>query len=511
MTRLKELTGAERRISDLEPIGVIDIGSNSVRLVVYEGAVRAPTPVFNEKVLCGLGRTVASTGSLAPDAVERALQALQRFKTIARVLGVKNMRTIATAAVREAKNGREFLMRGEEAAGCKIEVLSGETEAKLAAQGIMMGFVDADGVAGDLGGGSLELIDICGGKLKDAVTLPLGGLRLIDTTDNRLDKAVDIIDGAISKVSWLKQGQGRSFYAVGGTWRALAKLHMEATNYPLRVMQGYAIQTKAAQDFAEMVRKSKKPQSLPGIAGVARARREVLPFGALVIERLLRQLQPSQVIFSVFGIREGLIYGLLPPQEKKRDPLLSFCEDYAALRSRSVEHAHELCRWTDQIFSDPDLTETPDERRLRHAACLLSDVGWRAHPDYRGEQSLNTIAQAGLGGVDHAGRIFLALSIYYRHESSDENGDHLSERLRALVSKRVQRRAKIVGSAIRTAHMLSIGMAGVIEDTPINYSNGKMCLTIPKPYAGLDGERLRRRFEQLAALVGKTAVLRVSG
>jgi exopolyphosphatase / guanosine-5'-triphosphate,3'-diphosphate pyrophosphatase len=509
VTRLKELSGAERRVTDLEPIGVIDIGSNSVRLVVYEGAVRAPTPVFNEKVLCGLGRSVATSGSLAPDAVERAVLALQRFKTIAHILGVKNLKAIATAAVREAKNGHEFLARGEAAAGCKIEVLSGEVEARLAAQGIMMGFVDADGIAGDLGGGSLELIDIAGGKLHDAVTLPLGGLRLIDTTGNKLDKAVDVIDEAIAGVSWLKQGQGRAFYAVGGTWRALAKLHMDASDYPLRVMQGYVIPTKPAQDFAELVRRSKKSQPIAGLANIARARREVLPFGALVLERLLRQLQPSEVVFSVFGIREGLIYGLLPAFEKKRDPLLSFCEDYASLRSRSIKHAHELCRWTDQLFALEVLAETSDERRLRHAACLLSDVGWRAHPDYRGEQSLNAIAHAGLGGVDHAGRVFLALAVFHRHESSDESGEALSERLRALVTKRVQKRAKIIGAAVRTAHMLSIGTAGVIDETQLLYEGETLVLMIPQAYAGLDGERLRRRFEQLASLVGKAAVIRI--
>ncbi|MBK9079041.1 MAG: exopolyphosphatase [Hyphomicrobium sp.] len=496
-------------MSELEPIGVIDIGSNSVRLVVYEGAVRSPTPLFNEKVLCGLGRSVATSGSLAPDAVERAIHALRRFRTIAHVLGVKTVIAIATAAVREAKNGPEFLKRGEEAAGCRIEVLSGETEARLAAQGIMMGFVDANGIAGDLGGGSLELIDLAGGKLKDAVTLPLGGLRLIDTTGNKLEKAVDIIDAAVSGVPWIKKAQGRAFYAVGGTWRSLAKLHMESINYPLRVMQGYSIAPRTALEFCEQIRRAKKSQAFPGIAGVARARREVLPYGALVLERLLRQLQPTAVIFSVFGIREGLIYGLLSEFEKARDPLLSFCEDYAAMRSRSIEHAHELCRWTDQIFTNPELAETPDERRLRHAACLLSDVGWRAHPDYRGEQSLNAIAHAGLGGVDHPGRICLALAVYHRHELSEGGGNGLSERLRALVSRRAQKRARIIGSAIRTAHMLSIGMAGVIDDTPLSYSGEKLVLTIPKVYAGLDGERLRRRFEQLATLVGKTAAIKL--
>jgi exopolyphosphatase/guanosine-5'-triphosphate,3'-diphosphate pyrophosphatase len=511
MTRWRELSGANERTAEMEPIGVVDIGSNSVRLVVYEGAVRAPTPVFNEKILCGLGRSVATTGSLGVEAVERALAALARFRVIAQILSVKNVRVIATAAVRDAQNGRDFIERGERAIRAKIEVLSGETEARLAAQGIMMGFVDADGVAGDLGGGSLELIDIALDRLNDAATLPLGGLRLIDTTGNKIERAAEVIDNALATLPWIRNGTGRTFYAVGGTWRALAKMQMDRVDYPLRVMQGYRLTTREALDLCEQFRKVKRPLDLPGITGVARARREVLPFGALVLERLLRQMEPRQVVFSVFGIREGLIYSLLTPFEQARDPLISFCEDYAKLRSRSLEHAYELCAWTEQLFADPSLEETAEERRLRRAACLLSDVGWRAHPDYRGEQSVNTIAHAGLGGVDHQGRIFLALSVFHRHETSEDNGAALSDRLRSLVSKRVQRRARIVGAAIRAAHMLSIGMAGVIDQTPLNVEDGALVLTLPRHYAALDGERLRRRFGVLAELVGKRPEVRITG
>nr|WP_210269907.1 Ppx/GppA phosphatase family protein [Hyphomicrobium methylovorum] len=505
-----EISGANERTDEMEPIGVIDIGSNSVRLVIYEGAVRSPTPVFNEKVLCGLGRSVATTGSLGIEAVERALSALARFSVIARILGVKNLRAIATAAVRDAQNGDEFIARGEAALGVDIEVLSGQKEALLAAQGIMMGFVDADGIVGDLGGGSLEIIDLDHDKLCEAVTLPLGGLRLIDATSNKIDRATDIIDGAISALPWLSRGEGGTFYAVGGTWRSLAKMHMDSINYPLRVMQGYKLSLRETLDFCEQFRKAKKPLDLPNISGVARARREVLPFGAIVLERLLRRMQPKQIVFSVFGIREGLIYGLLPPHERQRDPLISFCEDYAALRARSISHAWELCRWTDLLFADPALEETADERRLRHAACLLSDVGWRAHPDYRGEQSVNTIAHAGLGGVDHQGRIFLALSVFHRHEASEDSTAQLSDRLRSLVSKRVQRRAKILGSAIRAAHMLSIGMSGIIDQTPLSYENDSLVLTIPRVYADLDGERVRRRFGALANMLGKKLEIRIS-
>jgi exopolyphosphatase/guanosine-5'-triphosphate,3'-diphosphate pyrophosphatase len=511
VTRWKELSGANERTAELEPIGVVDIGSNSVRLVVYEGAVRAPTPVFNEKVLCGLGRAVASTGSLSDDAVACALAALSRFRLIAHILGVKNLIAIATAAVRDAENGAEFIERGERTLGVSIEMLSGDKEARLAAQGIMMGFVNDDGIACDFGGGSLELIDITQSDLREMASLPLGGLRLMDKTRNKLDRAAAVIDKGLARVPWLANGEGRDFYAVGGTWRSLAKMHMDQVRYPLRVMQGYRISCDEALELCEQFRKAKKPLELPGMASVARARREVLPFGALVLERLLKHMQPRQIVFSIFGIREGLIYGLLPAYEKLRDPLISFCEDYATLRSRSVEHAWELCHWTDQLFSNPDLKESPDERRLRHAACLLSDVGWRAHPDYRGEQSVNTIAHAGLSGVDHQGRIFLALSVYHRHEASDDNGGQLSERLRSLITKRAQRRARIVGAAVRAAHMLSIGMAGIIDQTPLTYEDDKLVLSIPRHYAALDGERLRRRFGALCDLVGKKPEIRITG
>lgn len=511
MSTLTQIFSDLRLSFEREPIGVIDIGSNSVRLVIYDGAVRAATPVFNEKVLCGLGRAVHSTGRLGDEAVERALAALSRFRVIARIVGVKNMRAIATAAVREAENGRDFITRGEKACGTKIEVLSGEKEAELAAHGIRMGFREADGFAGDLGGGSLELIDIYKDRLNEKVTLPLGGLRLIDSTGDKLDKAQALIDEHIGKIDWLAKGAGRPFYAVGGTWRALAKLHMDETNYPLRVMQGYSISTRDAILFCEKVRKAKKLSLFPGIDDVARARREVLPYGALVLERLLKLLAPSEVVFSVYGIREGLVFSLLPESERKKDPLICFCEDYARLHSRSYEHALELCDWTDRLFDGVDLLETAEERRLRHAACLMSDISWRTHPDYRGEKSLNVIAHSGLVGTDHPGRIFMALAVYFRHEGAGDVGaDALSDRLKNAISKQDLKRARIVGAAIRAAHMLSIGMPNVIDETPLSYDNQKLILTIPKHYASLDGERLRRRFEALATLVDRQAEVQIS-
>ena len=198
------------RFRELEPIAVIDIGSNSVRLVVYEGAVRSPTPLFNEKVLCGLGRSVASTGQLGSEAVTRALAALRRFQAICRILRVKNIRAIATAAVRDAADGTTFIAAAEEACGVAVQVLSGEREAELVAAGIFMGFPDPDGIGGDLGGGSLELIDIDRNRRRASVTLPLGGLRLIDTSGARLEQARLETDRSLATVDWLGRGSGRT-------------------------------------------------------------------------------------------------------------------------------------------------------------------------------------------------------------------------------------------------------------------------------------------------------------
>jgi exopolyphosphatase/guanosine-5'-triphosphate,3'-diphosphate pyrophosphatase len=500
--------------AELEPIGVVDIGSNSVRLVVYEGAVRSPTPIFNEKVLCGLGRQIGSTGHLGEEGVRSALDALSRFRAIARILRVKNVWAIATAACRDASDGPDFIARGERALGTRILVLSGQREAELAANGIMMGFRSPDGLAGDLGGGSLELIEVEGERLRESATLPLGGLRLLDAAEGRIEDAIDIVDDEIARVSWIDNGRSRLFYAVGGTWRAIARLHMEKSDYPLRVMHGYTMPTEEAIEFCEDIRKAKRLSALPGMEELSRQRREVLPYGALVLERLLKRLQPSAVDFSVFGIREGLVYSLLSEAERRKDPLLSFCHDYARQRSRSPEHAVELCAWTDALFEPPGPKETDEERRLRHAACLLSDISWRAHPDYRGEQSLILIAHAALGGIDHPGRVFLALASYFRHtgvsgDAEAERRDKLSQRLKDIVPKKLYRRARVIGAAIRAAHMLSIGRPGIIDETPVTYGGDKLVLILPRAYAALDGERLRRRFAALAGLLEREPEIRV--
>ena len=499
---------ADDRLAASAPVAVIDIGSNSVRLVVYEGAKRSPTPLFNEKVLCGLGRELATTGRMSEESVTSALSTLRRYRKIVEQTGAKFLEVAATAAAREAENGNEFIASAEEICGTGIRILSGGQEARLAATGVISGIPDADGLAADMGGGSLEITDIDGGEFHEGVTLPLGGLKLIDLSSGDLKKAASIVDEQLARVDWLTQGRDRPFYMVGGTWRAFGRLHMAQTLYPLSVMHAYRMSTDDALKFAHLL-DHLSPTSLDGIEDVSRPRRETLPFGALVLERFIRRVRPSELVISAFGLREGMLYELLGDEEKRRDPLLAACEELATLRARSVVHAWELCRWTDVLFQKPGPKESAGERRLRHAACLLSDIGWRAHPEYRGEQSLDLIAHASFAGIDHPGRAFLALCVFYRNQGLIDGEIDLP--LLELVDERALKRARIIAAAIRAAHMISAAMPGIIDDTPVTYDGKKLVLRLPKRFSDLNGERLRRRFAALAGELDREPDIRAKG
>ncbi|MEJ2624177.1 MAG: exopolyphosphatase [Pseudolabrys sp.] len=485
-------------------MAVIDIGSNSVRLVIYEGLTRAPTPIFNEKVLAGLGRQVQSTGLLAPEAIATAVAALKRFRALCDTLRVRRIWAIATAACRDAENGADFIAEAERICGTEIEVLSGTREATLTALGVVSGIHKPDGIVGDLGGGSLELIDVHGARVRHGLTLPLGGLALQDIAGKSLKKAERFVAKTLKNLDMLKEGAGRTFYAVGGTWRALARLHMWQTGYPFHVMHNYRIDAREAQEFARLVHRV-DTETLSKIEVVNAARRPLLPYAALVLEELMRRTKPKEVVISVLGVREGLLYSLLKAKERAYDPLLCAAADLNVLRSRSPHHGEELIDWTDSFMASTKIEENLDERRLRHAACLLADIGWRAHPDYRGEQSMNIVANGAFNAVDHPGRAYLALSIYFRHAGLGE-GD-LSPRLRELASTRTLDHARILGAAMRVAYMLTAGEGGVLPKTPMKVRRGKLVLTLKGKYHGLAGDRLANRLRQLARVIGREPVM----
>ncbi len=492
---------AQGRLDHSPPVAVIDIGSNSVRLVVYEGLSRSPAALFNEKALCGLGREVQSTGLLPADAVDHALATLKRYSALCATMGVKKIFAIATAACREAKNGRAFVKLAQRAIGAEIDVLSGGREAELTALGVISGVHRADGVVGDLGGGSLELIDVHGTRARHGLTRPLGGLALADISARSVKKAEKFVRKTLSSLPVLKACHGRRFYAVGGTWRSLARLHMWQTAYPLHVMHGYAIDADEALEFARLLHRV-DVETLSNIEVVASARRPLLPYAALVLEYILRIGRPRQVVFSALGVREGLLYSLLKERDREEDPLIEAARNLNRLRSRSPRHGEELIAWTDRFMASSGLDENAEERRLRQAACLLADIGWRAHPDYRGEQSLNVIAHGGFSGIDHAGRAYLALSVFYRHVGLVVD-DELSSRLRELASTRMIDRARVLGAALRLAYIVSGAMPGVLPRTALAVERHRLALRLPGPCAALAGERVSNRLRALARLIGR--------
>ncbi|MEC9471509.1 MAG: Ppx/GppA family phosphatase, partial [Pseudomonadota bacterium] len=249
-----EFHPARGRLNGSGPVAVVDIGSNSVRLVIYERKARTPTMLFNEKLLAGLGKGIAATGRLADDSVSLALGELTRFKTLIKHTGCQDIYIVATAAARDAENGPDFVREVERFLEAPVRILDGNEEAYYSALGVIAGFWQPRGIVGDMGGGSLELVEIADNKPGTGATFPLGGLRLSEEAEGKIAKAQKITEAALKDFQWPDLAPGeRTFYAVGGTWRSLGRLHLMQNNYPLHVMHNYEISAEEAIAFCKRI------------------------------------------------------------------------------------------------------------------------------------------------------------------------------------------------------------------------------------------------------------------
>jgi exopolyphosphatase/guanosine-5'-triphosphate,3'-diphosphate pyrophosphatase len=428
---------------------------------------------------------------------------LRRFHALCKVMKVGRVYAVATAACRDAENGADFIARAQRICRVPIDILSGPQEAHLAALGVVSSVHKPNGIVGDLGGGSLELTDVRGHRVRRGITLPLGSLALQDASKKSLKRAERIVKAELSNAMPLKAGRGRTFYAIGGTWRALARIHIIQSGYPLRVMHGYSIPAADALDFVRRLRRLAASHTLADIEAVAEARQPLLTYAALVLEHIIRIATPKAIVFSTYGVREGLLYSMLPAAERSRDGLICAAEALNRLLARSAHHAEELIGWTDRLIRITKLHETEDDRRLRHAACLLSDIGWRIHPDYRGEQTLNLIMNGNFGDIDHQGRTFVALSVYYRYAGLNEaNQPPLV--VRDLVTPAMDERARILGAAFRFAHLISAARPGVLSATHFRTSGHKLKLVFEHRLVDLVADRIGSRFKPLARLLGRS-------
>ncbi len=472
-----------------KPIAIVDIGSNSVRLVVYSGAPRVPTPIFNEKVLAGLGAELADTGELSVKSQEKALAALRRYHLLIGHMGVRRARVVATAAARDARNGAQFV-RKIDAIGFDCEVLTAEEEARLAGEGVLSAIPGADGIVGDLGGGSLELADVRGGVVRTAISLPLGVLRIDDDAAGER-QARDILRAGLNQSGIAAAGAGRPFYMVGGSWRALARIDMVATEYPLPVKHQYAMRPARAKELRAMTgsldakfRKS-----------IAPARLATSPVAAMVLAHLVDELQPSELILSSFGIREGLLYESLSKAERKRDPLIEEAREAGGAERRFGEHGDILDDWIGSAFDDP-----PALGRIRHASCLLTDAAWQATPDFRADRGVEMALHGNWVGIDAPGRVMMAQAL-----SSSFGRDKLpNSSLAELCTSDEIARAQCWGLAIRLGQRLSGGVGSVLQSTSLSKDDEVLSLHVSEGERALVSDGVQRRLSRLAEAIGRT-------
>jgi len=475
------------------PVAIVDIGSNSVRLVVYEAQNRVAATVQNEKSICGIGRDMVTTGRLHAEGCTAALEALSRFRMIADGLNVEVRDAVATAAARDASNGAEFIRRAEAAWGRPIRILAGEDEARIAAEGVVAGIPDADGLAADLGGGSLDMVSVKGGQTGAAYTMPFGPLRLMDQSKGDPDKARDIVDKGLKNIPNLS---AQALYAVGGAWRSFARVDMEEQNYPLHVLQHYIIPRGRALRLCRLLAGLSK-DSVRKIKVVSKRRVESLPYGAVVLERLLEAGGIKDVVISAYGLREGLLYGRLPGEERGKDPLVEFASAANARNARVPVHAHEMLAWTLPLFDN----ESADLARIRQASALFSDIAWRRHPDDRAVGAFGQVLTAPFAGASHRARALIAASVFHRYSGDEDFPQAMA--LAGLLDKDDEKRALVLGLAWRFAFSLSASAAGELAHYRLRMTPSKVILEVPTRREAIAGEPVQKRLGELADVLGR--------
>lgn len=490
---------AQGRIKGARPVAVLDIGSNSVRLVVYERHARALTPLYNEKCACALGRGMAKSGKLSNASMETALDAIRRFALVARMMRVGKVYVLATSAVRDASNREEFVARVEAVIDTSVRVLSGEEEAHFAAMGVVAGIPGFAGIVGDLGGGSLELSKISNGSDTNGESFELGVIRLQDDADGSPERAASLIRQRLDGSILAGAAPGGRFAAIGGTWRSLAKLHQARTDYALHMVQDYVVPAADMLAFCDDIVAADSLKTYPGSNSVSASRRDLVPIGAAVLAEVLRAGNFGSVVFSALGVREGYLYGMLEQRERSIDPLIQGAEELSVLRSRSPAHANDLIMFTAQYLGIAGILETPSELRLRTVVCLLADIGWRSHPDYRGPQSVDAVAYGSLTGVDHPGRSFLAQTIAIRYEGPKSKA---GQSVVALGTPELTARARLIGALFRVAYPMTAAMPGILLRTGFSIEAETLVLHLPADFAFLDGDHLRNRLRQFAEVAG---------
>jgi exopolyphosphatase / guanosine-5'-triphosphate,3'-diphosphate pyrophosphatase len=467
---------------------VIDIGSNSIRLVVYAGALRAPMPIYNEKSRVSLGACLARGGVIDADTMDRALAAIARFHALGRAMDVDNLRVVATAATREAANGAELVARAE-TMGIRIEIIDGMTEAALAGMGIISEHPDADGYVGDLGGGSLELARISKGEIGARISLPFGTLKLAEMAELSGKELAQQIKSMLPGDFEIEKDL--PFFMVGGSWRAVARLHIHVSEFPLSVLSNYTMSPTVP---AELIDMSRDREMLLADKVVPSARVDSLPGAIILLSAVVRLLKPSSLVTSISGLREGLLFDRLPLSERRRDPFVEAARHEGSRLARFRFHGDALADWIAPVFAD----EGEGFDRLRRIACLLADTAWNVTPEYRGDVAVSLALDGNWPGAATEDRAILAAALLAVHDSKRSLID-LLDRLAPAESLAA---ARHWGMAIRLAHRLDGGTGAALGDTRLTRHPDRLELHLMGSGKRLRSNSVERRVHGLATAMG---------
>ena len=473
----------------IERLGVIDIGSNSVRLVVFDGAARSPAYFYNEKVICSLGSNLSSDNVLNVDNKNKALAALKRFVLLSKAMHV-TLIAVATAAVRNSKDGVAFCEEILQETGLNVTILTGEEEANLSAQGVLLGWPGADGLVCDLGGASLELAEISKGTVGKTISCPIGPLYLNQFyLDQKLQR--DFVNSELRKSKKLFSRKYTNIYLVGGSWRSIARTQMEMTDYPLKVLHEYQMRIAEIKGTLTWIMRASL-KDLEAKSPSSSSRLRLLPSSAIILNELIDCFQPKKLAVSSYGIREGLLHSAMNKKLREQDPLLEACRHMESSAARIPGFGLTLFNFIMPLFE----TSEKNFVRLIKAACFLHDVSWRAHPDYRAEVCFDNATRANLGGIDHQGRAFLAIALLYRYKSPKKN--EIFSKIFSILDKKDRRKAEILGKAMRFGAMLSGSTADSMGKLELDNSKKLLKLIISEKNKDLFGKVVQQRFASVA-------------
>ncbi len=486
-----------RSARELRRVGVVDVGSNSIRLVVFDGAARSPAYFYNEKVMAGLGQGLATTGRLNPEGTLRGMAALKRFAALAEGMGIDALTVVATAAMREAEDGPDFRRQVERETGLRLWVIDGEEEARLSGQGVLLGWPAARGLVCDIGGNSMELAEVGDGVVGRRASSALGPFRLQQVEPDGLKKYVA---GVMDDLAALMGTDHDRIYLVGGSWRAIARMDMARRKYPMTVLHEYRM---TPDDVAATLRwiGNHDMATLKARTGVSSSRLVLVPLAMKVLRQLVQTFKPAEIAISSYGIREGLLYEQMSQSIRKRDPLIEAARFTERQMARMPGFGKKLHRFLAPLFDDAP----PERERLIRAACLLHDTSWRAHPDYRAEACFDNVTRANLAALSHPERVFLGLALLHRYRNSRANSPMAP--LFALLSEDQIRDAEVLGKAMRFGAMFSVRDPAEVAELALDRDARTLTLTLTRTGRALMGEVAEARLRSLCKALGVEGVV----